>query len=451
MGLQNFLMSRLIENSAIGKKIQSGDNVSKKGQFALDATEKNPNIEDSMAEKIANLENETKRLDNSVKKVISLPNGASTGDGQIEDAKVGIDGESYDTLGDAIREQVKTYRDVDVSNSTPTNKARVWVNTSSNDTESQDILLPQVDDANISEENTWSGKKINEKVETIANKLNGEYLIQLNPELFELHGFDYSDMGESPVPNNATNRARYSRPINIVPGSYFHIKTNVNDLFVAIVGLNDSNIVVYKVSWAKDIVFRTASDCKKILLVFGYNDGQDFTSLDGVKKVELSMVIESRGMSNKVICSDTALSPIDNLNDARINTSYMIALTSKTIANIPDNYPLTGSTGYLEVNFGYFGNTYFIKQILTFPPTTQRWVREFNNVTNSWSNWVEQPYYKLTNPIPTTIHIGKGYEYETLRSGIGKAIETSNSTVYVHEGTYDLTKEFADEISKKTV
>ena len=160
MGLQSFLMNRLIENSAIGKKIQSGNDVSKKGQFALDATEKNPNIEDSMAEKIANLENETKKIDNSVKKIISLPNGASTGDAQIEEAKVGIEGETYDTLGDAIREQVKTYRDVDVSNSKPTGKARVWVNTASNDSESQDILLPQVDDNNVSDENTWSSKKI---------------------------------------------------------------------------------------------------------------------------------------------------------------------------------------------------------------------------------------------------------------------------------------------------
>ena len=63
-------------------------------------------------------------------------------------------------MGDAIREQVKTYRDVDVSNNKPTGKARVWVNTASNDTESQDILLPQVDDNNVSEENTWSSKKV---------------------------------------------------------------------------------------------------------------------------------------------------------------------------------------------------------------------------------------------------------------------------------------------------
>ena len=127
MGLQNFLLNKLIESSTIGKKIQSATDISSKGQFALDATEKNPNIEGSLAENIANLENQAKRLENSVKKIVSLPNGASTGDGQIEDAKVGIEGETYDTLGDAIREQIKSYSDVEVSNAKPTNKAKVWI------------------------------------------------------------------------------------------------------------------------------------------------------------------------------------------------------------------------------------------------------------------------------------------------------------------------------------
>ena len=163
MGLQNFLLNKLIESSTIGKKIQSATDISSKGQFALDATEKNPNIEGSLAENIANLENQAKRLENSVKKIVSLPNGASTGDGQIEDAKVGIEGETYDTLGDAIREQIKSYSDVEVSNTKPTNKAKVWVNTTENDNEDSDIVIPEIDDTHISEVNTWSSKKINDE------------------------------------------------------------------------------------------------------------------------------------------------------------------------------------------------------------------------------------------------------------------------------------------------
>ena len=69
---------------------------------------------------------------------------------------------------------VKTYRDVDVSNNKPTGKARVWVNTASNDTESQDILLPQVDDNNVSDENTWSSKKIDSEIGEVREGLDNK-------------------------------------------------------------------------------------------------------------------------------------------------------------------------------------------------------------------------------------------------------------------------------------
>lgn len=45
------------------------------------------------------------------------------------------------------------------------------------------------------------------------------------------------------------------------------------------------------------------------------------------------------------------------------------------------------------------------------------------------------------------IHIGSGQTYTTLRSGIAAAVEMGNCHVYVHPGTYDLTEEFATEIS----
>ena len=83
-------------------------------------------------------------------------------------------------MGDAIREQVKTYRDVDVSNSKPTGKARVWVNTASNDSESQDILLPQVDDNNVSDENTWSSKKIDSEIGEVREGLEENTCYQNN-------------------------------------------------------------------------------------------------------------------------------------------------------------------------------------------------------------------------------------------------------------------------------
>lgn len=45
------------------------------------------------------------------------------------------------------------------------------------------------------------------------------------------------------------------------------------------------------------------------------------------------------------------------------------------------------------------------------------------------------------------IHVGTGQEYSTLRSGIAEAILHKGATVIVHSGVYDLTSEFAAEIS----
>lgn len=169
--LQDYLMAKLLDDSTIGTKIRSDSNVSEKGKYALDATEKNPDIEDTLAEQIAELTNKTNVLKQSVTNIMALPNGASTGDGQIEDAKVGIEGEVYDTLGDSIREQIKTYRDVDVSNHMPENKAKVWVNTSKNEDEDENICIPEIRDGIISSEDTWSSNKIDTKINAMSNKM----------------------------------------------------------------------------------------------------------------------------------------------------------------------------------------------------------------------------------------------------------------------------------------
>lgn len=174
--LHDLLMSNLFENTALGRKIRSTKDITKKGLYALDATEKNPNIEDSLAEQIANLQNQTTGIKNSVKNIIALPNGASTGDGQIEDAKVGIEGETYDTLGDAIREQIKTYKDVSVSNVKPEGKSKVWVNTAANDTTGNDIVIPQVNDSILSADDTWSSKQINNAINNATDEMKDDIL-----------------------------------------------------------------------------------------------------------------------------------------------------------------------------------------------------------------------------------------------------------------------------------
>lgn len=228
--LQDYLLAKLIDDSTVGTKIRSDSNVSEKGKYALDATEKNPDIEDTLAEQIADLANTTSVLKQSVTNIIALPNGASTGDGQIEDAKVGIEGEVYDTLGESIREQIKTYRDVDVSNNVPDNKAKVWVNTSLNEDETEDICIPEVRDGIISSEDTWSSNKIDNKISAMGNKIS----------LLGLTDKKYS---------NKVDQYKWS-PVNVqvVNGK---VLSNENNLFISKVtirvkteGIHQSNVNV---------------------------------------------------------------------------------------------------------------------------------------------------------------------------------------------------------------
>ena len=64
--LQKYLMNNLIEGSTLGSKIQSSENITEKGMYALDATEKNPNVEGSMAKDLEELKAQTSYLKEAI-------------------------------------------------------------------------------------------------------------------------------------------------------------------------------------------------------------------------------------------------------------------------------------------------------------------------------------------------------------------------------------------------
>lgn len=173
--MMDFLLNRLIQGSTLGQKIQNEDDVSDKGQYALDAMEKNPNVENTLASQITDNTNSIARVKNTVDSIISLPDDASTAaDGEIAAAKVGPKGEQYNTLQDAISQQIQDYKGLKVSGSTPSTDSNVdvWLNTSDNDGNSG-YEVPQIDDNSISTVDTWSSAKIRKAITDLVKSVVG--------------------------------------------------------------------------------------------------------------------------------------------------------------------------------------------------------------------------------------------------------------------------------------
>lgn len=169
--LQDVLVKALVEDALLGQKIQTSDEVSEKGKFILDATEKNPNIEGSIAEDLASIKNIVTRIKATMDTVVSLPDGSVAEDGEIAAAKIGPDGEIYSTLQDAITQQIADYKGITVSNNEPleTSHVDIWLNTAEN--EGETVKIPEIDDSNISEVDTWSSAKINGLLSTLQTSV----------------------------------------------------------------------------------------------------------------------------------------------------------------------------------------------------------------------------------------------------------------------------------------
>lgn len=172
--LQDVLVKALIEDALLGQKIQTSDEVSEKGKFILDATEKNPNIEGSIAEDLASIKNIITRIKTTMDTVVSLPDGSVAEDGEIAAAKIGPEGETYSTLQDAITQQIADYKGIVVSNNEPleTSHVDVWLNTAEN--EGETVKIPEIDDNNISEVDTWSSAKINGLLNTLQTSVTDD-------------------------------------------------------------------------------------------------------------------------------------------------------------------------------------------------------------------------------------------------------------------------------------
>lgn len=169
--LQDLLLGKLINNISLTQSIQNSDSVHQKGAYALDATEKNPNIEGTLAEGITKISNKITSVQNTVNSVVALPDGESTAsDAEIAAAKVGPKGESYPTLQTSIMGQIEAAKQFSVSNHEPDLDAGIdiWVDSSKN---SETIALPEVDDNTVSRTDTWSSYKISKELLAASSSL----------------------------------------------------------------------------------------------------------------------------------------------------------------------------------------------------------------------------------------------------------------------------------------
>ena len=164
MALQDQLLSQLTDLVQFGNKIRNTNNITQTGIYALDASEKNPNMQGTLAQMLKQVNSDLAVERGRISKLTALPAGSTKGDAELMDIRNGANGKSYASAGDAVRDQVKNYRDIVVSANKPTAENVVaWVDTSPL-ANADTFTVPEIRDDTTNSVDTWSSSKIDKMI-----------------------------------------------------------------------------------------------------------------------------------------------------------------------------------------------------------------------------------------------------------------------------------------------
>lgn len=108
----------------------------------------------------------------------TLEKGSTTGDAELIDIRIGLDGTTYTNAGTAVREQIRDTRVIEVMNTEPTRDNTVmWINPE----DKTEFCIPEIKDYDVNPDDTWSSEKIKmEVLQSQAKKVDvGHYKTEL--------------------------------------------------------------------------------------------------------------------------------------------------------------------------------------------------------------------------------------------------------------------------------
>lgn len=163
-------------------------------------------------------------VDQRMNTFTTLASGSTTGDAELMDIRVGLDGTKYTNAGTSVREQIRATRVIEVSSKEPTRDNTVlWIN----DDENASFDVPEIKDWEQNLVDTWSSKKIASKIEEVYNaafyipEVNNLYNPALQtPETISPHYYVDGHPYESPQFDTAYNATAL---IEIEPNTQYTI------------------------------------------------------------------------------------------------------------------------------------------------------------------------------------------------------------------------------------